>query len=195
MPSEREWVKGFTTKLDAALRMIRGAEVRAIDGKRLAYACEVHKYSADDSPEVHTIKYETDILIADYFSDGTWIPRVVVECKLGDITTHDALTYSSKAATHRAVHPYLRYGFLAGSRKDFGIPPRLVRHGEDFDFMLTWRGLRSSSSEWRAFVSTIKHEVTTSRAMQNILQDNRSRSRTKYDQIHSIMRLRKQLKR
>jgi len=195
MPSEREWVKNFTKKLDAALKSMRSAEVRAADGKRLAYACEVQRYSADDIPDVHTSKYETDILIADHFSDGSWIPRVVIECKLEDITTHDALTYSAKAATHRAVHPYLRYGFLAGARRDFGIPPRLVRHGEDFDFMLTWRGLRASPAEWKAFVATVKREVKTSRSLQDILQENRSHTRPKYDQIQSTVRLRRQRKR
>ena len=192
MPSEREWVKNFTKKLDAELKSMRSAEVRAADGKRLAYACEVQRYSADDIPDVHTSKYETDILIADHFSDGSWIPRVVIECKLEDITTHDALTYSAKAATHRAVHPYLRYGFLAGARRDFGIPPRLVRHGEDFDFMLTWRGLRASPAEWKAFVATVKREVKTSRSLQDILQENRSHTRPKYDQIQSTVRLRRQ---
>jgi len=195
MSSEREWVKNFTKKLDAALKSMRSAEVRAADGKRLAYACEVQRYSADDIPDVHTSKYETDILIADHFSDGSWIPRVVIECKLEDITTHDALTYSAKAATHRAVHPYLRYGFLAGARRDFGIPPRLVRHGEDFDFMLTWRGLRASPAEWKAFVATVKREVKTSRSLQDILQENRSHTRLKYDQIQSTVRLRRQRKR
>jgi len=195
MPSEREWVKDFTKKLDAALKSMRSAEVRAADGKRLAYACEVHKYSSDDIPDVHTSKYETDILIADHFPDGSWIPRVVIECKLEDITTHDALTYSAKAATHRAVHPYLRYGFLAGARRNFGIPPRLVRHGEDFDFMLTWRGLRASPAEWKAFVATVKREVKTSRSLQDILQENRSHARPKYDQIQSTVRLRRQRKR
>lgn len=192
MPTEREWVKGFTRRLDAALGSLRSVEVRATDGRRLAYACEVQRYSADDTPDIQTSKYETDILIADHFSDGSWIPRVVVECKLQDITTHDALTYSAKAVTHRAVHPYLRYGFLAGARRDFGIPPRLVRHGEDFDFMLTWRGLRASPAEWRAFVAIVRREVKTSRLLQNILQDNRSRARPKYDQIQSPVRLRKQ---
>lgn len=52
-----------------------------------------------------TTKYETDIPVFDRFAEGSWIPRVVIECKLKDITTHDAITYGAKAATHRAVHP------------------------------------------------------------------------------------------
>ncbi len=43
-----------------------------------------------------------------------WKPRVVVEAKLGKVTTNDAITYSQKASTHRAVHPYLRYGIMLG---------------------------------------------------------------------------------
>jgi hypothetical protein len=192
MPTEREWVRGFTKKLNDALGSMRGTEVCAVDGMRLAYACEVHKYSSDQSPEVSTTKYETDILVFDRYSDGSWIPRVVIECKLKDITTHDALTYSAKAATHRAVHPYLRYGFLAGQRRNYGIPPRLVRHGDDFDFLLTWRGLKASPSEWRALIATVKREVKTSRAMQDVLKNNYAVGHRKYDLIHSSIRMRKQ---
>ena len=46
---------------------------------------------------------------------------------MGGVTTHDALTYSTKAATHKHVHPYLRYGFLAGGIQT--IPGRLIKHG------------------------------------------------------------------
>ena len=39
--------------------------------------------------------------IAACLSTNRWKPRVVVEAKLGSITTHDAITYNQKAATHR----------------------------------------------------------------------------------------------
>ena len=188
MPSERQWVHSFVARLDGDLERIRGTRVRATEATRLAYACEIQKYSADGTPEIETTRYETDILIADFYKDGSWVPRVVIECKLTNITSHDALTYSAKAATHRAVHPYLRYGFLAGNRKDYAIPPRLIRHGENFDFMLTWSGLKASPSEWRAFVALIKNEVKASRKLQTLLQENRSKGRRKFKQIHSSLR-------
>jgi len=188
MPSERQWVHSFVARLDGDLERSRGTRVRATDSTRLAYACEIQRYSADGTPEIETTRYETDILIADHYKDGSWVPRLVIECKLTGITTHDALTYSAKAATHRAVHPYLRYGFLAGSRKDYAIPPRLIRHGENFDFMLTWSGLKASPSEWRAFVALIKNEVKASRKLQTLLQENRSKGRRKFKQIHSSLR-------
>jgi hypothetical protein len=62
-----------------------------------------------------------------------WVPRVVVEFKLGSVTTHDALTYLAKAATHKNVHPYLRYGIIIGGL-DGPVPKRLVRHGHSFVF-------------------------------------------------------------
>lgn len=37
MPTEREWVKGFTGRFDAELGSMRVAKVHAVDGKRLAY--------------------------------------------------------------------------------------------------------------------------------------------------------------
>jgi hypothetical protein len=188
MPTERQWVHSFVARLDGDLEGIRGTRVRATDSTRLAYACEIQKYSADGTPEIETTRYETDILIADFYKDESWVPRVVIECKLTNITSHDALTYSAKAATHRAVHPYLRYGFLAGNRKDYAIPPRLIRHGENFDFMLTWSGLKASPSEWRAFVALIKNEVKASRKLQTLLQENRSKGRRKFKQIHRSLR-------
>ena len=190
MPSERQWVHDFINRLDVDLGKMRGVVVRATDGTRLAYACEVQQYAADNTPIIDTTKYETDILIADHNSDGSWIPRVVVECKLRRISTHDALTYSAKAATHRAVHPYLRYGFLAGGRKHFAIPPRLVRHGEHFDFLLTWSGVRPSLTEWKLLVAVLKEEIKTSRKLQGILQENRSKARRKYTCIQSSLRMR-----
>lgn len=36
MPSEREWVRGFTKKLSDALGSVRGMDVCAVDGMRLA---------------------------------------------------------------------------------------------------------------------------------------------------------------
>ena len=88
----------------------------------------------------------------------------------------------------RAVRPYRRYGFLAGDRKDYAIPPRLIGHGENFDFMLTWSGLKASPIEWRAFVALKKDEVKASRKFQTLLQENRAKGRRKFKQIHISLR-------
>ncbi len=186
MATEREWVSGFIEKLDKELKKTsqKGFVMSAEDGKKLAYACEIQRYGSDGEPIVSTNEYETDILISDKFDDGSWVPRVIIECKLAKVTTHDALTYSAKAASHRSVHPYLRYGFFAGGRADYALPARLVRHGQQFDFLISWMGLKGTAIEWRSFCSLIRQEAEASRMIQLLLTDNRSSTRVKHSQIH-----------
>ncbi|HEY2081967.1 MAG TPA: hypothetical protein VGI88_04220, partial [Verrucomicrobiae bacterium] len=105
--NEKAWAKALAIRLSGDLSKygIQGSTVAVTDGKKLAYRCEILGYSNDDEGEPELSKYETDLLLSDKESDGRWIPRVVIECKL-KTTTHDALTYSAKAATHKNVHPY-----------------------------------------------------------------------------------------
>ena len=189
MTTERQWVNGFIEKLEKELRKTsqKGFVMSASDGTKVAYACEIQRYGSDDEPVVTTNKYETDILISDVSSDGTWIPRVIVECKLQKVTTHDALTYSAKASSHRAVHPYLRYGFLAGGRAHYALPARLIRHGQQFDFMISWKAMKASASEWKSFCLLIHQEADASRKLQVLLTDNRSANRVKHSDIHKPM--------
>lgn len=50
------------------------------------------------------LQYETDILVSERHTDGSWTPRVVVEVKLKTINTHTIIAYSQKAAAHKSVH-------------------------------------------------------------------------------------------
>jgi hypothetical protein len=184
--SEKSWVRELAPRLGASLRRAKTPEtsIMVSDGTKLAYACVVHEYDQDNRNESLLSKYETDLLVCDLFPDGRWIPRVVIECKIGHVTTHDALTYSTKAATHKQVHPYLRYGFLAGDLKHHGIPTRLVKHGAFFDFMVTWSGAKPTRSEWRAFCKLVTEEIEASRSLQELLRNNRSAMRRKYHTLH-----------
>lgn len=191
--TEKEWVASFVKRLEVALNPLAlpDGSVQAKDGKKLPYACHIDEYQGDGNvvlgrPSV----YETDILIYDVFKTGNWIPRVVVECKLGGITTHDALTYSAKAATHKHIHPYLRYGFLAGAHN--GIPVRLVKHGAYFDFMATWQAEEPSQPEWEFLLETLNSEIKASRNLQNLLKDSRSPDRIKYQGLHRPLQLSEQ---
>ena len=124
MSSEAEWVGSLVERLSTSLQVGRPKDrtVVVANGKRLAYSHEIHAYKIDDPARRQFAAYQTDLLVFDRVANEEWIPRVVVECKLGNITTHDALTYSTKASTHKQVHPYLRYGILIGLRKGYGIP-------------------------------------------------------------------------
>jgi len=189
--SERQWVHSLVPRIQKALKASDTSKVnvKISDGRRLAYTCEIYEYTGDDSSQPISARYETDLLIYDSYEKGNWVPRVVVECKIGGVTTHDALTYSTKASTHKHVHPYLRYGFLAGRRQHYAIPGRLVRHGAYFDFMASWVGLKPTNKEWRDFIAVLKDELKASRTIQEILTTTRSASRTRYNILHRPLKL------
>lgn len=189
--NEKQWVAGFVQKLEASLAhlALEGASLKASDCRKLPYSYQVNSYEGNTPFDVDHSAYETDILIYDVPDSGKWTPRVVVECKLGSVTTHDALTYSAKAATHKQIHPYLRYGFLASGLD--GVPVRLMKHGAYFDFMTTWRAGEPTKSEWGRFCDILGQEVTASRDLHSILRTNRSAGRSKYHTFHRPLLLSK----
>jgi hypothetical protein len=120
-------------------------------------------------------KYQTDLLIGERYDDSEeWTPRVVVEFKLGNVTTHDALTYSAKAATHKSIHPYLRYGIVIGNHPG-PVPRRIIRHGHQFDFMMTLASEAAFSDEIDRLLAVLREEVGASRQIEALLS-GRSRS-------------------
>jgi hypothetical protein len=191
--NEREWVRKLGPQLNRALGRYstRKARVEVVVGLRLPYRCEVIDYGGTEHGQPHLSDYETDILIRDCTDDGRWTPRVVVECKLGKISTHDALTYSAKAATHKQVHPHLRYGILIGDRRHYAIPGRLIRHGAHFDFMATWVGVRAREVERRSIIALLGDEIAASRTMQEVLASSRQPTRTKYVVLHRPLRFKR----
>ncbi|HEY5504490.1 MAG TPA: hypothetical protein VIK28_04970 [Sedimentisphaerales bacterium] len=183
--NERAWAKSLAARLGGDLSGYGKNEstIAVTDGKKLPYKCEIYEYSGDDKQVPDVSKYETDLLVSDKWSDGRWVPRVVVECKLA-ITTHDTLTYSAKAATHKHVHPYLRYGILVGDLKNQALPGRLVKHGAYFDFMLSWKEQDPSSEEWQHLCDLLRQEVDASRELQEMFTTNRSSQRKRYQSLH-----------
>ena len=134
--NENQWM----TSVRELLQSHFGPHPRQFDvfqGKKLPYAYEILTYSEEGPYQNSLVPYETDLLIVENVEPDIWKPRVVIEGKLGRVTTHDAITYSEKAFTHKKVHPYLRYGILLGDRKHYPLPGRLFRHGAYFDFMLS----------------------------------------------------------
>ncbi|MCB9848426.1 MAG: hypothetical protein H6814_08440 [Phycisphaeraceae bacterium] len=186
MPSEKQWVASLVDRLrdslndDASKAVLVGVE----DARRLTYAYEVYRYSGTEPIDMSQAGYQTDLLVYDMIDDEQWIPRIVIEMKLGSVTTHDALTYSSKASTHKNVHPYLRYGIVVGNWGDYPLPPRLFRHGAYFDFMMTWAGTDQSLPEWSQFIKVLKEEIEASRNIQDLLSNAKKHSKKKYHLVH-----------
>ncbi len=179
---ETEWAKNITDRLDGELKSL--CESYSADtGIRLMYANEITEYE-DEQPVYNDMSFETDILIYEWIDNKKWKPRVVIETKLSNITTHDAIVYSNKSYNHKRVHPYLRYGIFIGDLGETQLPGRLFRHGENFDFMITWKSVEPSSEEWLVFFDILKKEINASRKLEELMFDTRTKNRTKYFALH-----------
>lgn len=172
MSGERAWVETVKSDIEKALKR---KNILVQTGRRLPYALHISGYPNNagepdfTKPEQGELyPYQTDLLILERQSDGkNWVPRVVVEFKLGDVSTHDALTYSAKAATHKNVHPYLRYGIVVGNFSR-PVPRRLIRHGHHFDFMLTLGSKKLSDAHRKQLVQLLTDEVTASQELSKL---------------------------
>ncbi len=177
--TEAEWVELIAGRLRAKSL---GAPLEVVTGLKLAYGNEIDSYGP--VPDSRTSSFQTDLAIREVIDGNRWKPRVVVEAKLGGVTTHDAITYGHKASIHRAVHPYLRYGIALGNRKQYPLPGRLYRHGAQFDFMISIKGFQPTKDELAAFVDVIRCEVEASRTLEKILYESRSPLRDRYTFLH-----------
>jgi len=179
MPREDEWVKGLRERIAKEL-----GNVKVFCHKKLPYAHEIFSFEGEKAVDMATHPFQTDLLIAEGGEGNLWTPRVVVECKLSSVTTHDALTYSAKAAAHKQVCPYLRYGILVGNLGDDAVPGRLLRHGAHFDFMVTWSEAEPAHEQWAQFTCVLTKEIEASRTLHALLADTRCHERQRYSVIH-----------
>ena len=175
---ETDWAKLIAEKLDKALA---GYCVEA--GKKLIYANEIVEYG-DSINSYNEMAYETDILVYEKSNNNSWKPRVVIETKIESVNTHDSITYSQKSATHKYVHPYLRYGIFLGHRKHYPLPGRLFRHGAHFDFMLSWKDYQPDDYEWEALLDIVKKEIIASKQLEEMIFNSRSKLRERYFALH-----------
>lgn len=181
--TEREWVKSIVPDIHVGLQK-SDKKLFVSDAKRLPYASEILTYKSDKPDKQHFTSYETDILVYEQLDTDIWKPRVIIETKLDSVTTHDSITYSQKAQTHKNVHPYLRYGILIGNREDNPLPGRLFRHGQHFDFMVSWRTLKPDKTELKTLIDIVLDEVKSSRTLDEIIFNSRSKSRDKFTSLH-----------
>jgi hypothetical protein len=166
MPTEREWVESVKRALEPSLTK----DLFAATSHRLPYAFHIASYKGSE-PVRRSHEYQTDLLIGERLAgNSAWAPRVVVEFKLGNVSTHDALTYSAKAATHKNVHPYLRYGIVIGGL-DGPVPKRLMRHGHHFDFMVTIHSETLTAEEQTRLVDLLLEEASASRTLDALLSE------------------------
>lgn len=175
--TENEWTSSICNKLKDFCET-KSLNVDTL--RKIPYSQEIIKYSEDWEPIYYTpTRFETDLVIYEK-SKEMIVPRVIIESKLGDITTHDAITYSYKADKHKIITPYLRYGVMIGNRKNHALPGRLFKHGSNFDFMFSFFTTVPNKEEWDSFTKMLIKEVKYSRDMEKILHDSRSSDRKHY---------------
>lgn len=128
--------KEFAAQLKSLLQGGLSKQYLIQTNKSLLYKLEVDvegnlRPNASDlrDPKRGQFAFQTDVLIE---SASSRIPLVVIELKFGGFSTHDIITYSSKAARHKEIYPYLRYGFLVGGSGV--LSKKFLTHNQGFDF-------------------------------------------------------------
>ena len=103
--------------------------------------------------------FQTDILIS-----NDKVPLVVIETKYGGFSTHDILTYSTKAIKHKEVYPYLRYGFIVGGQNT--IDRKFFIHNVGFDFAIALKNLNDDLDK---ISEIIKNQIKSAEIMLEVL--------------------------
>ena len=111
--------------------------------------------------------FEQDILIYN-IADGktSLVPRVIAEVKYEKVGTHSAIVYTEKLRRIKSIYPYVRYGLILG--KIPHIPARVLRFGQEFDFIQTI-SFPFRSSELNKLVRLLKKEANLSKKLAKIL--------------------------
>ncbi len=188
--NELEWsmvVQGYANKFFQT--NVPNLNLEMLVCANLPYGYEILEYTEDKPSSSKSISYETDLLIVENKDANVWIPRVVIECKIDRVTTHDAITYSEKAFTHKRVHPYLRYRIIFGNRRTYPLPGRLFRHGLYFDFMASWVSFEPTDSELNALMDIFLDEAKASQTLQEMIFNSKSPFRKRYNALHRPLRL------
>lgn len=176
---ENDWTKSICELLQ---KQELGENIYIDVLKKIPYAFEISSFNEDWEIEAQNsseASFETDMLVYEK-ANGKIIPRVIIEAKVGTVTTHDAITYSHKAMYHKNVIPFVRYGIMLGARETYPLPGRLFRHGTNFDFLFSFVDYSPSDLEVDKFVEMIKKETTYSRQIEEILSNSRSPNRKRY---------------
>ncbi|MEN3013527.1 MAG: hypothetical protein ABDH23_02790 [Endomicrobiia bacterium] len=111
--------------------------------------------STPKNPKRGDFAFETDILISKKLKSDTFIPLIVLEVKHGGFSTHDVLTYSSKAIKHKEIYPYLRYGLIVSKKKN--IDTKFFIHNVGFDFAISFEKLDKNAL--RDIKNMIKNQI------------------------------------
>ena len=176
---ENDWTKNICELLQ---KQVLGDNIFIDVLKKIPYAFEISSFNEEwevDTEGFNKTSFETDMVVYEKIGEKI-IPRVIVESKVGTVTTHAAITYSHKAMYHKNVIPFVRYGIMLGARENYPLPGRLFRHGTNFDFLFSFVDYVPSEKEFTTFIDMLKREIIYSRQIEEILSNSRLRGRKRY---------------
>lgn len=108
--------------------------------------------------------FQTDLCVFEAVEPDVLLPRVVFEFKAG-MSTHDVLTYTTKARKHKQVYPYLRYGLVVA--RDFKLHRKFFIHNDALDFCVAAGAYAEDPARLReVFRELITAEVAASRRLE-----------------------------
>jgi hypothetical protein len=170
--SRGESEKETAAQVEAALRRQLAPDYAVHVGKNLLYKIEVDAFGkispgSIDSPTRGQYAFQTDILIE---KQNEAVPLVVVELKYGSFTSHDVITYSSKAARHKEIYPYLRYGFVVVGME--ALSRKFLTHNAGFDFAMALPDVKSHEA---ALASLIRRQIASADCVVTLMRSSRAR--------------------
>lgn len=116
------------------------------------------------NPKRGTYAFQTDMLI---IRKDSRLPLVVIETKYRGFSTHDVLTYSTKAQKHKEIYPYLRYGLLVGGINV--IQNRFFTHNIGFDFAFALKEFDDNSM--KKFTEVVKQQIENAELLVDIFRN------------------------
>jgi hypothetical protein len=110
------------------------------------------------------------------------IPLVVVELKFGGFSTHDIITYSSKATRHKEIYPYLRYGFVVGGSD--ALSKKFLTHNQGVDFTMSTSDLATDGIK---LIDLVKRQLANAETLVDMMRTNRT-TFTRYEKNIQVER-------
>lgn len=115
------------------------------------------------NPKRGQLAFQTDILIK-----NDKVPLVVIETKFGGFSTHDILTYSTKALKHKEVYPYIRYGLVVGGRNK--VDRKFFTHNAGFDFAVA---MVNTENNLKELIELVKKQLHVAERMLDVLRGDK----------------------
>lgn len=115
-------------------------------------------------PKRGSYAFQTDLLI---IRKNNKLPLVVLETKYGGFSTHDVLTYSSKAQKHKEVYPYLRYGLVVGGTDK--ITNKFFIHNIGFDFAFALK--RIDEGKLKELIDILNQQIKNGESILEIFKN------------------------